>query len=804
MSYRITRVAVLGAGTMGAAIAAHAANAGLDVDLLDIAPTQLTPAEERQGLSLDSPAVRNRIVQAGFDRMRKARPPALMADSVAARIRLGNLTDHIERLHEAGWIVEVVVEQLDVKRALMEQIDTLRQPTAIVSSNTSGIPLARIAAGRSAAFRRHFLGTHFFNPPRYMKLLEIIPTADTDPALVEFMRSFAERVLGKGVVLARDTPNFIANRIAGFSGMQKVRYALDHGYTVEEVDALTGPLIGHPKTATFRLADLVGLDVKLDVAGNLYQLVPHDESRESLRPPEPLLRMRQAGLLGNKTGGGFYHRTQRDGRTVFDVLDLDALTYRPARQPDLPILAEAGRHKDLGERLRFLLSQAESDRGARLIHDTLLPALAYAACRVPEIADSPVEIDRAMEWGYAQDAGPFRTWDLLGVPEAIERMNALGLDIAPWVRTMLARGHTSFYRRENGRELVYSPITERYEALRDDPHQINLDRIRTAGGEVARNDSASLLDLGDGVLCLEIHSRNSVRDALVKEMIEQAVNALDSGPWIGLVIANQATNFCVGANLHEIGGLAGASDVEATVQAVKNSQDLLMGLRFAARPVVAAIHGQTLGGGAEFAMHADRIVAAAETFMGLVETRVGLIPAGGGCKELLRRIVSPAMAIPGTPCLPALQKAFETIARTQTSTSALEARELGFLTASDRIVMNRDHLLAVAREEVLVMAPEYRPPVRDRPIYAAGAPARAALLVAIHQAQWAHAVTAYDAVIAEQVAAVLAGGPLSAPQWVPEEYILRLERAAFAALLQNDGTRERITSFLATGKPVRN
>lgn len=806
MSYDIRRVAVLGAGTMGAAIAAQVANAGLPVDLLDIAPTELTPEEERKGLSLESPAVRNRVVQAGFTRMRRAKPPALMARSVADRIRLGNFADHFERLHDADWILEAVVEDLTIKRELMERVETVRKASAIVSSNTSGIPLSQIAEGRSASFREHFLGTHFFNPPRYMKLLEIIPTPETEPEVVECMRILADRVLGKGVVLAKDTPNFIANRISSYSGMQKVRYALDNGYSVEEVDALTGPLIGHPKTATFRLADLVGLDVKLRVAENLYGLVPEDESRETLRVPEPLERMRQAGLLGNKSGSGFYRRSQRDGQTVFDVLDLDSLTYRPARQPDLPLLAEAWQRKDLGERLRFLLEQAETDRGARLVRDTLLPALAYTACRVPEISDSLLEIDRAMEWGYAQEAGPFHTWDLLGVPQTVDQMDALGLEVAPWVRTMLERGNRSFYRQEDGRRLVYSPMAERYEPVREDPQLIDLDRIRGSGGELSRNESAGLLDLGDGVLCLEIHSRNDSLDSLVKEMLQRALQELEASEraeaWIGLLIANRGQNFCVGTDLQEAADRAERRDVEAVVQAVTSWQNLFAGLRFSSKPVVVATHGQTLSLGAELAMYADRIVAAAETSMGLVEVRAGLIPAAGGCKELLRRIVSPAMSVPGTPSLPVLRKAFETVALANVSSSALEAREMGFLAESDRIVMNRDRLLAAAKGVVLEMAPDYRPPVRGQSVYAAGEMGFAALLVAIRQTQWAHYASERDAAVAEQLALVLAGGHLSAPQWVPEEHILRLEREAVVSLQSLVVSLESLVKESKAGLPM--
>jgi len=465
---------VLGAGTMGAAIAAHAANAGLSVDLLDIAPEALTSEEESGGLSLDSPAVRNRIVNAGFERMRRTKPPALLSDGVAARIRLGNFADDLQRLQEADWILEAVVEDLAVKRALLEGVEAACGDSAIVSSNTSGIPLSRIVEGRSPAFRIRFLGTHFFNPPRYMKLLEVIPTGDTDPDLVEYMRSFCQRVLDKRVVIAKDTPNFIANRIASYSGMHTVRYALDNGYSIEEVDALTGPLIGRPKSATFRLTDVVGLDIKLMVAENLYRLVPHDESRDDLEAPEALRRMRAAGLLGNKTGSGFYRRAERDGKTVFDVLDLDSLTYRPARQHEDGTVAEAARRKDPGERLRFLLGKAETDRSARFVRDTLLPVLAYAARRIPEIADSPAEIDRAMEWGYGHESGPFRTWDLLGVSRTAEEMEAIGIAVAPWVRAMLSDGNTSFYRQ--GGRVVYGPGTQEYEPVREDPPATDLGR----------------------------------------------------------------------------------------------------------------------------------------------------------------------------------------------------------------------------------------------------------------------------------------------------------------------------------------
>ncbi|HYY80045.1 MAG TPA: 3-hydroxyacyl-CoA dehydrogenase/enoyl-CoA hydratase family protein [Actinomycetes bacterium] len=789
MTSSIRRVAVLGAGTMGAAIAAHAANAGLEVDLLDIAPD---PASGED---------RDAVVRAGFERMRAARPAALAAASVAERIRLGNFDDDFGRLAAADWIVEAVVERLEPKRALLERVEAVAAPAAVVSSNTSGIPLASIAEGRSAGFRRRFLGTHFFNPPRYLKLVELIPTGDTDPEVLERMRAFVERALGKGAVVAKDTPNFIANRLGSFSGMHDMAYAFEHDYSIEEVDALTGPLLGRPKTASFRLADQVGLDVMVGVADNLYELAPADESREVLHAPAPLRRMLEAGRLGNKTGGGFYRRGTRDGRTVFDVLDTDTMEYRPAASPDLPVVEAAGERRDLGERLRYLLDRADEDRGARLVRDTLLPGLAYASRRIPEVADSLVEVDHAMEWGFGHQAGPFRTWDLLGVREGAERMRAMGLEVAGWVDELLAAGHDSFYKDGT----VWSPLARAYEPVAVDPDAIDLARLRADGHEVAGNPSASLVDLGDGVLCLELHPPANAIDAGVLELGARALQELEQGPWAGLVVANQGRNFCVGANLGEVGMTAYQGAFDQVEQGAKALQELLMGFRFASKPVVAAPHGQTLGGGAEIVMHADRVVAALETYLGLVEVGVGLVPAGGGCKELLRRLVSPPMrAAPGAPPLPFVQRVLETVGTAKVATSALEARELGFLDEHDLVELNGEHLVAVAKREVLDLAPGYRPPAREASVYAAGLPVLAALEIGLQTLVWAGQASEHDVVIGRKLARVLCGGELSAGQWVGEDHVLALEREAFLELLHEPKTMERIQAMLTTGKPLRN
>jgi 3-hydroxyacyl-CoA dehydrogenase len=781
LTHDIRSVAVLGAGTMGAAIAAHAANAGLAVDLLD----------------LDTEAV-----QGGFERMLAARPAALASPRLAERICLGTFEENLDRVGDADWVVEAIVERLEPKQELLARVEKLADPDAVVSSNTSGLPLASLAEGRSEAFRRRFLGTHFFNPPRYLKLVELIPTADTDPEVLERMRAFVERVLGKGAVVAKDTPNFIANRLGSFAGMHDVRYALEQGYSIEEVDALTGPLVGRPKTATFRLFDQVGLDVMVGVAANLYDLAPTDESRDVLPAPEPLRRMLDARLLGNKTGGGFYRRGRRDGQTVFDVLDLDTLEYRPAAKPDLPIVAAAGDHDDLGARLRFLLDRADEDRGARYLRDTLLPSLAYAARRVPEIADSLVEVDHAVEWGFGYQLGPFRAWDAIGVADGVARMEALGIEVPAWVREMLAAGHRSFYR--DGQ--VYSPVTGDYQPVPVDPEVIDLEALKAEGREVAGNSSASLVDLGDGVLCFELHAPASAIDAAVVELGARAVKELEGGDWKGLVIASQARNFCVGANLGEVGMAAYQGLYDQVGQAAKSLQDTLMGLRYAPRPVVAAPHGQTLGGGAEIVLAADRVVAALETYIGLVEVGVGIVPAGGGCKELLRRVVSPAMrAAPDAPPLPFVQRVFETIGLAKVATSAVEARELGFLEEHDVIVLDADHQLAAAKREVLDLADAYQPPAReDATVYAAGRPVLAALELAVQTLQWAGQAGPHDGVVARQLARVLCGGELSLGQWVPEQHILDLEREAFLALLREPKTMERIQAFLTTGKVIRN
>jgi 3-hydroxyacyl-CoA dehydrogenase len=767
----IHRVVVIGSGTMGGGIAAQFANAGVPVYLLDIS---------------------TQIVNASFDRMKKSKPPAFFTPETADLVTIGSLDEHDAWIGEGDWIIEAIVEELEPKRSLIARIDRLRKKGSIVSSNTSGIPIASIAAGASADFKAHFLGTHFFNPPRYMKLLEVIPTKETKPEITKLVRDFAERRLGKGVVLCKDTPNFIANRLASIGGASLVDFVLANGYTIEETDAIAGPLIGRPKTAAFRLQDLVGLDVASSVGRNLYPLIEGDESREVLRSPRlEALRKDQMdrGRLGDKSAQGFY---KKGGQSILS-LDLETHEYRERREPEIPSIAEAMKIRSLPKRLDFVLRQ--DDKAGALARHIVYNTLAYAARRVPEITDDIINIDRTMRWGFSHDLGPFELWDALGVRATSDAMKKNGAAVAPWVEKMLASGNESFYRGDS----YYDPARRSYVPIAPDPRAIDL-----AKGHVVReNKGASLIDIGDGVLCLAFHTKMNTLDDDVRTMIVESVEELENGAWAGMVIGNDGADFCVGANL--AGGFASNGD-EALSRGVKAMQDALMAVRFCSKPIVTAPFGRALGGGAEVAMAGARIVAAAETYVGLVEAGVGLVPGAGGCKELVRRVVSPPMRqTPNADPLPFVQNVLQTIGSARVSTSAEEAKSLGFLDAADRIVMNRDHLNFEAKEEVVELAAHgYAPPVRDKSCYAAGRDVRAALKAGIYVLQQGAYMSEHDALITSRLASILCGGDLSSGQWVDEQFLLDREREVFVELSREPKTRERIQAMLSTGKPLRN
>ena len=805
MGYQIKKAIVIGSGVMGGGIAGHLANAILPVYLVDIVPFKLTPAEEAKGLTFKSPAVRNRIVYQGVDFLKKSKPPGLFSPTRMDLITVGNMEDNFDWVKEADWIIEVVVENLKIKHEVMSRIEAARRPGSIVSTNTSGLPIHQIAEGRTDEFKAHFLGTHFFNPARYMKLLEIIPTPQTDPNLVDFMMKFGERRLGKTMVLCKDTPNFIANRVASINGTSAINYVLQNDFTVEEVDAVTGPLIGHPKTATFRLQDLVGLDIASHVSNNLYPAIPEDPFREAIQGPVKELtgKMVEKGWLGNKAKQGFYKSIKGpEGKKDYLILDLKTLEYRPQQKPNIPWVKQAKGIESLPDRLKFIHQQ--DDRMARLIWNNTAVDLSYCAYLIPEITDVFYAVDDAVRGGFFHELGPFEIWDILGVKETAAKMEAEGFKVAAWVKEMIAAGGESFYKKDGVRKLFWDLKSRSYQPIPVDPNVIVLRDLKETQGVLKKNFSASLIDLGDDVLCLEFHSKMNALDPDIFAMGYTALEELEKG-YTGLVIGNQGENFSVGANVFNVVMAAEAKQFDQIEQGVKSMQDLLMNFRYCGKPVVAAPFGMALGGGAEVAMAADRICAAGETYMGQVEVGVGLLPAGGGCRELLKRVVSPAMKRADSDPLPFLGKVFESIAMAKVSASALQAQEMGFLTESDRIIMKGEHVLAEAKREVLALAAAgYAPAPRTKSIYALGQRGIAALSIMVQSMRWGDFISDYDMFIAKKIAYVLSGGDLSAPQWVDEQYILDLEREAFLSLLGQEKTIERIKHLLMTGKPLRN
>ncbi len=804
MRYQIRKAVVIGSGTMGAAIAAHLANIRVPVTLLDIIPKSLNSKEEERGLTLAEKAVRNRIVQEGLNRALESRPASFFTKDHAALVSIGNLEDDFEVIQEADWVVEAIIENLEIKQQLMERIDKVRGEHTIVSTNTSGIPVSSIAEGRSQGFREHFLGTHLFNPPRYMKLVEVIPTEDTDREVLEFISHFLDFRLGKGVVIAKDTPNFIANRLGFAGGAFALDYILEKGYTVEEVDAITGPVIGRPKTATFRLIDLVGVDVWEDVGRNLAPVIPHDEQAikylKSEQSNELIHSMVEKGWLGTKTKQGFYKQVQKNGGKEFWVLNLDTLEYEPPAKPKFDSIGEAKDEDKLGARLKVML--AAEDRAGELVRALTYQSLAYASERIPEIAETPKPIDDAMRWGFRNEAGPFETWDLLGVADTLIRIREFGFEPAAWVDEMVASGKTSFYEYQNGSKVgVYSPELGDYLSYEPSPAIIMLKQQNL----VEKNSGASLWDIGDGVACVEFHTKMNAIDEDIISMIETGLDRLDHD-FEGLVLGTEADNFSAGANLFMVVMLAQNEDWETLEMAIRKLQDVNQRIRYSQKPVVAAPAGFAVGGGLEILMHANRVVAGAELYTGPVEAAQGLIPAGGGTKEILRRILNPPMRTQNAEALPFLMRIIECIAMSylKVATSAEEAREIGYLSSCDRIVLNSNHLLAEAKNEVLNMVQSgYSAPLPEK-IYAAGRDTLAALKVGVFMYQEGNYFTDYEAYVVNKASHVLTGGEISQPAWVDEQYILDLEREVFLSLCGEEKTQERLWHFLRTGKPLRN
>ncbi len=793
---RIRRAAVLGAGTMGCQLAALLANAGVPVLLLDIVPSELTEEERRRELTLAHPEVRNRLSRAGLDRARTMQPAAFTVPERAQLVTVGNLEDDLHRLADCDWVIEAVVEDLAVKQALLERVERVWKPGVVVSTNTSGLPIREIAQGRSAEFRRHFLGTHFFNPPRYLRLLEVIPLPDTDPEVLRWVEDVASRVLGKGVVLCKDTPNFIANRIATFGFLHTVRVMAEEGLTVEEVDELTGPFLGRPRSATFRTADLVGLDVLAHVARNAYERLVGDEQREVFRLPDFLQAMLERGWLGDKTGGGFYRRT--DGELL--VLDYRTLEYRPRQRPRLASVEAARNLDDWGRRVKAVL--AAGDRASRFLWRALSGALVYAARRIPEISDDLVQVDRAVRWGFGWEMGPFETWDALGVREVARRLEEEGTALPGLVRDLLEAGG-SFYRRGNGALQVFDPLQRQYVPVRWPEGVLVLKERKAQAGVVASNAGASLVDLGDGVLCVEFHSKmNAIGEDTVR-MLHRALQEAEAR-FEAVVVANQGPDFSAGANLVLLFMEAQEGNWDELDLAVRSFQQLNQAIKYFPKPVVVAPHGRTLGGGCELALHASRVQAAMETYMGLVEVAVGLLPAGGGLKEMAARAAERFPEDVPADLFPALRWAFELVATARVGTSAEECRKLGFLRPGDGITFHPDRLVADAKEVALCLVRTgYRPPLR-RPVRVGGERVRAALYAGLHNLRAGGHITEYDEYLGRKVAYVLTGGDVPEGSRVDEQHLLDLEREAFLSLLGERRTQERIRHMLERGRPLRN
>jgi 3-hydroxyacyl-CoA dehydrogenase len=807
MKHRIEKAVVLGAGTMGSRIAAHLANAGLPCILLDIVPPDL-PAGAPY-------AERNRIVRAGLDAARKSRPAAFFHPSFAERIAIGNFDDDLARCAEADWIIEVVAENLEIKRKLLARVAQHRKPGAIVSTNTSGLPIHLIAEGLPEEFQQHWAGTHFFNPPRYLKLVELIPGPKTLPAVLETLGDFCDRRLGKGVVVAKDTPNFIANRIGTFSMLNALRLMASLGMTVEEVDACTGPAVGWPKSATFRTADIVGLDVLLHVVKNIYENIPHDESRESYRVPALLEEMARRSMLGDKTGKGFYQRVKKDGSSEILTLDVNTLEYRPKQKAKFASLELGKSIEDTRERLRTLvapiLAAQPADKAQKFIWGGLSEMCLYAARRVPEISDNLADVDRAMRWGFGWELGPFELLDAIGVRAFAGQLEKEGRSLPPLLTKLLASGRDSFYTTENGKTACFDLASATAKPVAEPQGVLILKSLKDASREVDRNAGASLIDLGDGVVCCEFHAKMNAIGGDLVAMLHKGVKRLETD-FDAMVIANQAVNFSVGANLMLVLVAAQEQEWDDLHLAVRQFQNVNLALKYAPKPVVAAPQGMALGGGCEISLHGAKIQAAAEAYIGLVEAGVGLIPGGGGTKEMLIRANEHAAGGEDLDLFHALKPVFETIAMAKVGTSAEECRSFAFLRPADGVSLNRDRLVADAKEAALALVRTgYRPAAAtpaegaaDTQIRVLGEQFLSAAKLAIHMLLRGGYASEYDAHVARKLAHILAGGALSAPQFVSEQYVLDLEREAFVSLCGEKKTQERIAHTLKTGKPLRN
>lgn len=785
---------------MGGAIAAHLANCGIPSVMLDIVPPNLAEGDKGNRKS------RNGIAEASKQNLLKAKPSPVYSKAVLDLIEIGNFEDDMARIGECDWVIEVVKEDLAIKKKVFEQVKKHRKPGTILTTNTSGIPIASMLEVMDEDMKKHFLGTHFFNPPRYLKLLEIIPHPGTLPEVISFMANFMENVLGKGVVYAKDTPNFVANRILTFGSQYILHEMTKDGLTVEEVDALTGPAVGHASSATFRTFDLVGLDTYLNVVGNVRNNCPNDERLDLMKGPEWFEKMVAKGLLGTKSGSGFYKATnERDekGKRVILGLDINTLEYRPPVKPRFACTGAVRNVETIEEKIKIMLTG--DDKGSLFSWKVFANTAIYAANRIPEIADDIVNIDNAVRWGFAWEIGIFESWDVLGFDYVCDRMEKDGLTLPPIALEMKKAGAKSFYKTQNGKRTYFDVASKTYKPVPRNPNEIALGPLKASGGVVKKNDSASLIDIGDGVLCVEFHTKMNAIDADLGLMMMEGVNLLNDGKFEGMVIANQGQHFCAGANIFVILGEAMQENWKAIEEAVNGFQQINQAVRFCSRPVVSAPHHYTLGGGTEICQHTAKAVIAGETYGGLVEVGVGLIPGGGGCKEMLRRALAylPDSVQDADP-LPYIRRAFENIATAKVSTSGGEYIELGYLTEDNPIVASFDQQVKRAKDVCLgLVKMGYRAP-KPATLTAFGEPMRAAFRVALYGFKMGGFASEHDVLIGEKISHILTGGDRQAGTKMTEQDVLDLEREAFLSLIGTEKTQQRIQHMLTTGKPLRN
>lgn len=797
----INHVTILGSGIMGSRIACHFANKGVEVLLLDIVPRELTDAERAKGQDLTHKTVRNRIVNDSLQNTLKANPSPIFDKKFASRITTGNFEDDMPKIANSDWVMEVVVERLDIKKLVFDQVEKYRKPGTLVTSNTSGIPIHLMAEERSEDFKKHFCGTHFFNPPRYLKLLEIIPTQHTDPAVVDFLMTYGDQYLGKTTVLAKDTPAFIANRVGIYGIMDLFHYIDQEGFTVEEIDRLTGPVIGRPKSATFRTCDVVGLDTLVHVANGLHQAVPNDEKHDVFALPAFISYMIENNLLGDKTRKGFYQKVRKpDGSSEILAMDLKSKAYKPLEKPKFASLGQAKQIDDLKDRIKFLVSA--KDRAGDFYRASYSGLFAYVSNRIPEIADDLYKIDQGMKAGFGWDLGPFETWDAIGLEKGIKMMEATGHKPANWILEMLAAGFTRFYKTEHGTLLYYNIGSKQYEKVPGMESFIILDHIRPTK-TIWENSDCAIEDLGDGIINVEFRSKMNSLGSGVLAGVNKAIELAEKD-YRGLVVGNQAPNFTVGANLAMVLMMGIEQEWDELNFAIKYFQDTVMKLRYSSIPVIVAPHGMTLGGGCEMTLHADAVQAAAETYIGLVEFGVGLIPAGAGTKEMTLRASD--RYLKDDVELNAYREYYLNIGMAKVATSAAEAFNMDIMKhGRDHISMNKDRQIQDAKRKAIMLAEQgYQQPIRRNDIKVLGKQALAMFEVGAFQMVEGRYISAHDKKISTKLAYVMAGGDLSAPTLVSEQYLLDLEREAFLSLCGERKTLERIQHMLKTGKPLRN